>query len=301
MSHRRSFVRSRLPRRIVGCGILLGALMLSSVVGAAATPVAGTTTFTDPNGRYAFQVPQEWQAAQTGAQGTLAAWQSLDPPGNFQVSTAPLAAGTTLDDFGAQLVKSINAYYPDANVDASKAQSLTLGGLPARRLDYSGTTQGTRFQLAQFFLVQGTTGYSMNAVALPSNFGRFMDRVRVVLDSFTVPHAAAPASRGGRDKGTIVAFILLLIAMLALIGLLLWRRNHPSRRARRDITGTQPMAVPPTGASAPPGVPVASGSPTDTTDLFATHAMPLNGPTAADTPPEGEPRYHSDPSAIDRS
>lgn len=261
---------------------MLSALVLCSVVGAAPTPAPGAPTFTDPNGRFSFHVPQEWQSRQAGVAGTIAAWQSTDPAGTFQISTVALAAGTTLDGFVAQSVPGIKGYFPDANVDASKAQSLTLGGQPARRLDYAGTSQGTRVQLAQTFTVQNGVGYGLTAVALPGNFARFMDRARVALDSFAfLQPTVAPASTGGRDKGLLIAFIALLIAMLALIGVLLRNRNRRPRRTSREIAATRPLTDLGAPASAPPGIPA---PPADYTNTPAAYAVGANGAPTAELP-----------------
>src|SRR4051812_47356985 len=109
-------IRSLLSRRMYGCGMAMSALMLCSAVGAAPTPATGAATFADPNGRFSLQVPQEWHAQQPGAPG-VAAWQSANPPGNFQVSTQALPAGTTVDNFVALSLPGIKTYFPDATVD----------------------------------------------------------------------------------------------------------------------------------------------------------------------------------------
>lgn len=251
-SHLRDMRRPGRSRYGAGGALLLG-LLLCATVNAAATPIAGSATFTDPSGRYALSVPPEWQSA-AGTEASRA-WQSQNPAGSFRVDTAAVAPGTTLDDYTRRVAADAKQRIPDADVDAGKAQSLTLGGLPARRLDYTGTAQGTRLQMAHIVALQNNVAYVLTASAPPASAGPFMDRVRAVLDSFSfLTPTAAPAK--GDNTGRILAAMLAVIALLALVGLLRWRRARRQRLHRRR-TPTQPI----TGLGGPPGVPVPDDPP----------------------------------------
>lgn len=273
----------------IGCSVLLGVL-LCTVVRAAPTPVPGTAPFTDPSGRYTFQTPPEWQPQPVTAQRATRSWRSENPAGSFQVDTAPVAAGTTLDDYLRQVVANIKQTIPDASVDTGKAQALTLSGLPARRLDYTGTVQGNRMQMAHVVALQNDIAYVLTASAAPATAGPFMDRVRIVLDSFAflTPTVAAPKKGDGGGRTALV--LLVAIALLALLGLLLWGRTR-GRRMHRQRTLTAPIVGLGGSEDGPPGMPVPD-DPHAYSDS-ATTPLALHGTSAMPTEAEPERRYPS--------
>lgn len=289
-----SYTSRRVSVRQSLWGIMLcvSALVSCTSVGAAPTPTAGPPRFTDPSGRFSFHLPPEWQSRSGGAPGTIAAWQSQNPPGNFEVAAGAVSAGTTLDAYVTQVIPGIKVYFPDATVDASKARSLTLGGLPARRLDYTGTAQGIRLQVAQVLALQNNVAYTLTIVTSPATFAPFMERAHIALDSFAfLMPTITPANKSGNNAARAFLLVVGLLALVLLITFLAWGRTQKTRRASAQAATTLPMYSLTDAAPSPPGLPATPTSAHRYPGDSALHAISLNGATATLSLAEAEQRF----------
>lgn len=210
-------------------GVVLLAVSLSPVTGAAPTPAPDTATFRDPDGRFALQVPADWQMRQSTVAETVASWRSAPPVGVFSISTEA-APALSLDRYQQVSIESIKRQNPGVVVDTTKVQSLTLGGLPARRLEYTYTSQGAQVQVANVFALQNDVAYVLTFGATPDNLAPFLDRSRIVLDSFAFLKPTVASSRAGggiaQVAGYLVGMLLTLAAIPALIIYLVRRRKR---------------------------------------------------------------------------
>lgn len=220
-------------------------LVLVALLSACAATAVGAqgTTFSDPQGRYTFTVPNGWQAEPppqntnvppgTAIGGVFTAPAPLN--GNFNVVTVSIPTGANLDQITTQSRASVAQSVPGYQEGPGGIQNLTLGGQPARRYDYFLTPQqGGKLHGAQVIALQNNTVYILTFTAAENDFDTFFQQGAPTLNSFkliggtggatttTLPNTGMPHAT--HWYGERESLVLLAGSILILSGLTLRRR-----------------------------------------------------------------------------
>lgn len=169
--------------------VIVGFCLVTLLALLTVTPVAAAPQrYTDPQGRYAFTIPNGWQRDDTPAPLTPPAGLSIDlslaaPSPAIRLLTvfsrtlpAPMStASITDEDFSG---------IEDADTTrVGDIQTITVGGQAARRADYRYVTRGQNFRLIFIVGISGTTRYTLSFGALESDAAGRAE-FQSILDSF---------------------------------------------------------------------------------------------------------------------
>ena len=227
---------------------ILVIVALLGVCSISAVEAAGT--YTDPQGRFSFTIPDGWQ------QGSPPQGTNL-PPGtmlggvfnaaaplnaNFNIVTVSVPSGVDIGQIAIQSRAGVAQSIPGYQEGPGGIQSLTVAGQPARRYDYFFTVaQASRLRGAQVITMQANTVYVLTFTAAENDFNTFFQQAGTALNSFAFTGSggtgggAAPQTTTlpstGMPTGTIrhsMNELLMVMAGSALIvaGVLLRRRAY---------------------------------------------------------------------------
>ncbi len=158
-------------------GVMVALCMVTSVS-------AATTTYTDPQGRFSFTVPDGYR--KTDSAGALVAYYSPTYAGaNVNVGAANGVAEANLDDTAAAILKTLKDTFKDFQAGPNGVQSATVAGKPARRYEYTATVGDVHGHGVQYLVVNGSTGYFITLTASDADFAGFVKESMIILDSFT--------------------------------------------------------------------------------------------------------------------
>jgi len=243
-----------MQRRIgMRAGILVLILVLIGV-----HLVSAATTYNDPQGRFAFTVPDSYIQRYRG--GTDASFRSVDTKtSSFDVTVVAQAPDSipTADTIVTNMLASLTS--PAYTVGITGVQSTILGGQPARRFDYYTATAGTpvRTHTLEFVATTSKAAYVLALSANEGDYDQLLGDTAIVLGSFAF---TGTVSAGG--IGSVVA----------------------------DGSATSGSAIVPmigSGSPQPARTPggIASGVVSPATNLAAFPATPTMTATAKATPP----------------
>jgi hypothetical protein len=164
---------------------------------------AAPTTFTDPQGRFSFTVPDGYQQQSVTPTTSTSAPSSLiaaffSPKYNGAnvnvgaVSGAP--SGISLDQLADQVLKSVSDTFKDFQRGPKGIESTTLGGQPARRYEYFATVSGARFHGVQYLTIAKGSAIFLTFTASDNDFNAFINESKGIVDSFTILGGAAPGA-----------------------------------------------------------------------------------------------------------
>lgn len=156
--------------------------------GRAGTPagVAGNM-YTDPQGRYSFTIPQGWRIQQPS--DTTIDIQAAPPSslqGILQIASDSIVTGTSLDDYVNSTMSDLKSGLPNYQTVPNSVQNLTIGGLDARRFDFTGSQSGTNLKGAVFIVRKGQNAYVLLVAAIARDFDTVLAQARITVDSFTL-------------------------------------------------------------------------------------------------------------------
>lgn len=175
------------------------AMLLMVLTGALAAPVAAATTYSDPQQRFSFTVPDGYTPAPQVTSPILAGFVAASPAGaNFTVQARD--ATGSLDDATAEFQKRY-ASGTDSQPGPNGVQSLTLGGQPAKQFDYFTSAQGTRFHISQVIAVNGKALYILIFTAQEGDYDTLVNQTGVVLSSFAFLSAGASGPNAQVSNG----------------------------------------------------------------------------------------------------
>ncbi len=160
------------PTRIgsVACCIQIVVALLA-VVAAPALPVGATTTFTDPQYRFSFQVPDGWQQDTTAANpGLIAQYLATNPDGAFNVTATPLPDGTAIESIAPLVIARLQKDFGDFQQTNSGPAS--VADEPGTEVDYTATNGvGTLVATAQILVVHNGILYFLTLATQPQDIG----------------------------------------------------------------------------------------------------------------------------------
>lgn len=184
-------------------GRVTGIIVLFLLIGALAVPVAAATTYTDPQQRFSFTVPDGYTP--TTAQLTapvIAGFVASSPAGaNFTVQARD--ATQTLDAATAEFQKRY-ATGADSQSGPNGITALTLGGQPAQQFDYFTNAQGSRFHILQVVAINGKALYILTFTAQEGDYSALIGQTGSVLSSFAFLSAGANALSAPISDGSAV-------------------------------------------------------------------------------------------------
>ncbi len=179
-------------QRFFGLFFLLGLL----ITGLPAT-VRAANTFTDPQGRFTFTIPDGLTVDDryTGQQASgieigvvLTPTTPADPQtlgNNVNVTIQSLGGMTaSVDDAGPTILNNLQQAIPSATPDGVGFQSLTVGGMPAQRYGYVATINGLAVHGSQVAVIAGNNIYFMTFTATDDTFADFIAQTNGLLTSF---------------------------------------------------------------------------------------------------------------------
>jgi len=117
------------------------------------TATGNTVLYTDPMNRFTFMRPKNWQETKATNVDTVVLYVSASPNGGFNVTAKQAPAGLTLDTYINLNVINIKKQIPNYQDGSMKVQNSTLGGEPARQIDYYGMPGDTNSYFVQLYCI----------------------------------------------------------------------------------------------------------------------------------------------------
>lgn len=223
---------------------LLGICSISAVEAAG--------TYTDPQGRFSFTIPDSWQQG-SPPQGTtlppgtmLGGVFNASPPlnANFNVVTVSVPSGVDIGQIAMQSRAGLAPSIPGYQEGPGGIQNLTVAGQPARRYDYFFTIeQAGRLHGAQVLTMQANTVYVLTFTAAENDFNTFFQQGGTALNSFaftgsggtgggaapqttqtTLPSTGMPM--GAQGHASFELLVVMAGSALIVAGFLLRRRAY---------------------------------------------------------------------------
>ncbi len=147
-------------RRVTGTLVMLLMVLTSALT----VPVAAATTYTDPQQRFSFAVPDGYTPTMAQLTPPVVAGFVAASLTNANFTVQVRDATQTLDAAIAEFQKRY-ASGTDSQPGPNGVTSLTLGGKPAQQFDYFTNAQGARFHIAQIVAINGTALYILTFTA----------------------------------------------------------------------------------------------------------------------------------------
>jgi hypothetical protein len=143
--------------------------------------------YTDPQGRFTLTIPQGWQVQNTSGASVDFEATPNTLKGAFQIAAEDVGAGTTIDDYASGTMDSIKQSINNYQDVQGGIQQTTVGGLPARRFDFTGQDSATNTNLRAAVIVveKGTTAYGFLIAADPADFDAVFAQAKQFIDSFS--------------------------------------------------------------------------------------------------------------------
>lgn len=144
--------------------IILAALITISVF-----PVKAAATFTDPQNRFAFLVPDGWEPDTTAANpGLIVQYVTSNPDGAFNVVATALPDGTTIDAIPQLVIVRLSQRFSD--FQQTNLGAATVAGEQGSEVDYTATSSaGTLLAVAQIMVQHNGTLYFLTLAARPED------------------------------------------------------------------------------------------------------------------------------------
>jgi hypothetical protein len=162
----------------------------TATVGTTPTASAREIKYTDPEQRFSFNIPDDWQKQQTQVPGIAVQFVSDRLRGDINIVTEG-APNVTLDQYVTATIASVRKNYPDLAFDTKSMQPATVGGKAAQRYGFSGDARQTQIRLIQFVVINSDVAYVITFTAATQDGDVFMDQVNRIIQTFAF---IAPAS-----------------------------------------------------------------------------------------------------------
>ncbi len=159
--------------------------------------VSAATTYNDPQGRFAFTVPDSY--VQRYRAGMDVSFRSADTrTSSFDVSVIAQAPGPipSVDTIVTDLLTGLSS--PVYTLGITGVQSTILGGQPARRFDYYTATAGTpvRTHTLEFVATTSKAAYILALSANEGDYDQLLGDTAIVLGSFAFTGTVTAESIG---------------------------------------------------------------------------------------------------------
>lgn len=171
------------------------------VVFLVAAPVAAANTYTDPQGRFSFAIPDGYTPVETQLTPPfVAGYISPNPVGaNFTVQIRE-ATGTLDAATAAQQKRYASA--PESQ--PGPVQQLKLGGQTAQRFDYFTSGSGGRYHVSLVLAINGGALYILTFTAQEQDYDALTSQTGGVLTSFAFLGTPPPVLSSQPSNGSAV-------------------------------------------------------------------------------------------------
>lgn len=204
-------------RRLSASGLFTVFAVFLALVAVSSSAVAAATTYTDPQGRVSFTIPDGWQQQNSLPPGTTL------PPGvdfvtlffvptltngfkaNVNIVTNTVPAGTTLDQIVSNGRAALPKVFPSYQAGPDGVQNVTVGSQPAEAYQFSAAASGTTFQGEQVVVLAGTRAYVITFAASATDLPTLLQQGTVLLSSFMFTGNAGTSAAGSSAPPTATA------------------------------------------------------------------------------------------------
>ncbi len=188
-----------MPRRYTWLGLLVMLVALSTV---SAPAVHAAEPFTDPEGRFSFTPPDNYEplTAQEIRQAVRAGSAALGIAGSSDALVVALSNPTTMANVnvaaislrgavtnvgeGAEQLTRVLGNVEGVTLDSAGIETLTIGGEDARTYGYTLSLGGVEARGQQFLVIRGDVAYFITFTALTDDFDAFFEETRIILETF---------------------------------------------------------------------------------------------------------------------
>lgn len=151
--------------------VVLALFAFLALIVATGTPVGAADTFTDPQGRFSFPIPDGWQP-DTAASGTglIVQYLTADPSGAFNVTANPLPDGVSFDAVPQLVIVRLQKDLGD--FQQTNLGPTSVAGEQGAELDYTATNSaGILLAVAQIMVPHNGIIYLLTLAARPEDIG----------------------------------------------------------------------------------------------------------------------------------
>lgn len=136
-----------------------------------ASSVGAATTFTDPQNRFSFTLPDGWQQDTAASNpGVIVQYLIANPDGAFNVAATLLPDGTTIDAVSPLIIARLQRDFSD--FQQTNIGTASVAGEPGIELDYMATPAGgTLVATAQIMVQHNGILYLLTLAARPPDIG----------------------------------------------------------------------------------------------------------------------------------
>jgi hypothetical protein len=129
-------------------------------------------------------IPQGWRIQV--ASGATVDFQATPSTlrGTFQLAAEDVGTGTSVDDYASGTMDSIKQSVDNYQDVQGGIQQTTVGGLPARRFDFTGQDGTTNLRAAVIVVEKGTVAYGFLIAADPADFDAVFAQAKQFVDTF---------------------------------------------------------------------------------------------------------------------
>jgi len=183
---------------------LIGMIVALCIV----TNVSAATTYTDPQGRLSFTVPDGYQKTDN-ASALVAYHSSTYASAAVSLGASGGVAGASLDEGATAILKYLKDTLENFQTGPNGIQSVTVAGKPARRYEFTTTVGSYHARGVQYLTINGDTLYFLTFTASEADFTGFLTESMDILTSFTFldGSAAGTASTTGSSTDPLTYFI----------------------------------------------------------------------------------------------
>jgi hypothetical protein len=154
---------------------------------ASSGPPAGFTAFTNESPAFTIAYPATWKTT-TKVSGAVVAFLAPASSGsdtfseNVNVLHQTVATGTTLQQYTDRSIQSAGQVVGDFK--QVSAGTTTLSGLPAERIEYTGTVSGASYHFFAEWAVTGTDAWVLTYTGQPAEFPTYLSDAQTTIASF---------------------------------------------------------------------------------------------------------------------
>ena len=148
---------------------------------------AGFEVFTSTSPAFTIAHPSGWNT-KTDVSGAIVAFvtprsgSSDQFSENVNVLTETVPQGTTLEQYTAASLANADSVIQ--NFQKLSSSTTTLSGLPAQRMEYSGSVSGKSLQFLAEWAVSGTTAWVLTYSAEPPSYQQYLSDATATIQSF---------------------------------------------------------------------------------------------------------------------
>jgi serine/threonine-protein kinase len=144
-------------------------------------PLSGGKGYDDPDGRFAFSVPNNWAERNSG--NSEVSFGAPNGQATMAVDLSAASSATTIEDLNATFEEEVSGQSGYAAISLDK---VTIDGRQAYRRIYRINSQGQQVQVAQVYFLDRNRAHILTFASLPGNFAQFAPTFDGIAGSYEV-------------------------------------------------------------------------------------------------------------------